>query len=147
MDTSPRYMPEGWVIPEVTTESHAFFTSGQMRIQKCLSCGEVQHPPLDLCNNCQRFEFEYVLAEPEGVVESYTVVHHAVHQLLKDIVPYNVAVIALKDYRNIRVVGNVVNALPGQLAIGVRVVATWAVIPAGDDHGELKIPQWEIVSG
>ena len=43
--TTARYLPEGWTLPAVTDENRAFFTSGELMVQRCSSCGTVQHPP------------------------------------------------------------------------------------------------------
>jgi uncharacterized OB-fold protein len=146
MDNSARYLPEDWVVPAITAYNREFFTSGEMRIQKCLSCGSVQHPPLDVCNVCQAFEFEYVTAAPHGVIDSYTIVHHPVHVSLNDRVPYNVCVIALADYPQLKIVGNVIDAPPAEIGIGRRVTATWAVIPGTEDQPEIILPQWKLVT-
>jgi uncharacterized protein len=146
MDSSERYLPEDWVIPAITPYNREFFTAGEIRVQKCITCGSVQHPPLDVCNVCQGFEFDYVTAAPYGVIDSYTIVHHPVHADLNDLVPYNVCVISLADYPQLRIVGNVIDAPSAEIGIGRRVAATWAVIPGTDDQEEILLPQWKLVT-
>jgi hypothetical protein len=46
-------------------------------------------------------------------------VHHAVHPLLTEKVPYNVVVVALDDHPDLRVVGNVIDG--GEVRNGARV--------------------------
>jgi uncharacterized protein len=144
MDISERYMPADWVLPAITPYNREFFTSGEIRVQRCAGCGTVQHPPIDVCNVCQGFEFEYVTAAPSGVIDSYTIIHHPVHASLKDLVPYNVCVIALTDYPHVRIVGNVIAAPPAKISIGRQVTATWAVIPGTDDQPDVMLPQWKL---
>ena len=141
--TSARYLPDGWILPAITEENRAFFTSGELRVQRCASCGAVQHPPEEVCRQCQSMEFEYVVAAPTGTVESFSVIHHALHPLLKTALPYNVVVVALDDHPDVHIVGNVIDVEPGEMQVGLRVRATWAEIPPTDDQPEtIRLLQW-----
>jgi uncharacterized protein len=147
MARSDRYMPDQWIAPALTPENRAFFTSGELRLQRCRSCGAVQHPPGEVCNACQAMEFDYVTARPHGVVESFTIVHHVTNPMLKQSVPYNVAIISLRDYPHVRIVGNVIDAAPDQMRIGMPVTCTWADIKRegnGGDPVTIYIPQWSM---
>lgn len=90
-------------------------------------------------------EFDYIAARPAGVVETFTIVHHVVHPMLKQKVPYNVAVISLRDYPHVRIVGNVIDVAPEQMRIGLPVACTWAEVSREGDGAEpitMYIPQW-----
>jgi uncharacterized OB-fold protein len=63
--------------------------------------------------------------------------------MLADRVPYNVAVIALRDYPQVRVTGNVIDASPDELAIGKAVTATWATV-SNEGQEELRLLQWRL---
>jgi uncharacterized OB-fold protein len=141
-----RYLPDAWTLPELTEENREFFTTAELRIQRCLACGTVQHPPTDVCHQCRSFEFDHVVARGTGIVESFSFVHHPVHPMLKAAVPYNVVVVALDDYPGVRIVGNVIDVVPIDLEIGLPVAATWAEIPTADDRREtMYLPQWTVV--
>lgn len=145
MASSRRLLPDEWIVPALTPENRAFFTSGELRLQRCRACATVQHPPGEVCHVCQAMEFDYIAAPPHGVVESFTIVHHVVHPMLKQNVPYNVAIISLRDYPNIRIVGNVIDAAPEQMQIGMAVACTWAEVKREGNGGEQLImytPQW-----
>ncbi len=145
MAISRRYMPEQWIIPAITPENRAFFTSGELRLQRCRSCAAVQHPPGEVCHACQAMDFDYIAARPQGVVETFTIVHHAVHPMLKQNVLYNVAVISLRDYPHVRIVGNVIDVAPEQMRIGLPVSCTWAEVRregGGAEPVTMYIPQW-----
>src|SRR4051812_27220172 len=124
--TSARYLPQEWSLPAITDENRPFFTSGELKIQRCLACGSVQHPPEEVCQQCQSMEIEYVTAEPTGTVESFSIVHYAVHPMLKAAPPYNVVVVALDEHPGVHIVGNIIDAAPGDVHVGMRVRATWA---------------------
>lgn len=142
MSNSARYLPSDWVLPAVDQWNRAFFTSGEIRLQKCARCAKVQHPPIEICNVCQGFEFEYVAVSPHGLIDSFTIVHHPVHAALKDVVPYNVCVIALSEYPDVRIVGNIIDATASQIAIGRPVTATWTMLASDDE--QFALPQWKL---
>lgn len=145
MEKSRRLFPDDWIVPAITPENRAFFTSGELRLQRCAACGVVQHPPGEVCHACQAMEFDYVAARPLGVVETFTIVHHVVHPMLKQNIPYNVAVISLLDYPHVRIVGNVIDAAPDQMRIGLPVRCTWAEVQRESESvgtAALYLPQW-----
>jgi uncharacterized protein len=146
---SARYLPDQWTLPELSQENTQFFTTGEIRLQHCATCGHVQHPPVAVCGSCQSTDFEYRSGSRTGVIESFTVVHHPVHPMLADRVPYNVIVVALDEPAGVRIVGNLVAGEGQSIAIGVRVSATWAEVETSEPHdvssGHLLLPQWEVL--
>jgi uncharacterized protein len=137
-------MPDEWILPAITEHNRSFFTSGELRIQVCRDCGAEQHPPGEICHACQGFSFDYVRVRPRGVIDSYTIVHHPIHSLLSLVVPYNVVVVALDDNKNVRILGNVIDAAPSDIAIGLPVIGTWAEVvdePAGETY---RLLQWRL---
>lgn len=89
---------------------------------------------------CQGTRFSICFSEGVGTVHSRIVVHHAVHPSLADTVPYCVALIALDDFPEVRIVGNVVDVPAAEVRIGLRVRAVFEQV---EDGGEaLLIPQW-----
>jgi hypothetical protein len=140
---SDRYLPDSWQLPELDAANRPLFTTGRLVLQQCASCRGVQHPPLDVCIECQSFEFDYIEVRESGVVESYTIVHHAASEALLDRVPYNVVVVALDDHPHVRLVGNVIDCDNADITIGMRVSATWA--PVTDGAGQtIYLPQWRL---
>jgi uncharacterized protein len=149
MARSRRYLPDKWTLPALIPENRAFFTSGELRLQRCRSCETVQHPPVEVCHRCQEMQFDYIAAQPYGVVESFTIVHHATNPLMRNNLPYNVAVISLRDYPHVRIVGNVIDAAPEQMRIGMTVACTWAEVRRESEGGEpivIYLPQWSIAA-
>ena len=135
-------MPKDWTLPAVTPANQAFFTSGRMVLQSCMSCRTVQHPPEDVCHNCQATEFEGCESEGIGSVYSYTVVHHPPHPALAKSVPYAVVLVSLDDFTHVRITGNLLGLPPDRVSIGLRVRAVWEEVE-GPDGTLLRLPQWE----
>lgn len=149
---STRYLPSEWTLPALTPWNRPFFTTGRLTIQVCTDCeaaggAAAQHPPLDFCHRCQGDALEYREAVGTGVVDNFSVVHHAGSALLKEALPYNVTLVELSDHPGLLVLGNVVDAdWPERLRIGAAVRAEFAEISDPDEPGTtLYLPQWRLV--
>lgn len=138
-----RFWPEGWSLPLLDDKTRPFFTSGKVVVQKCAGCGTVQHPPEDACHNCLGMQFEYPAAKGTGTVYSYTIVHHPVHPLMADLVPYAVVLVALDDYPHVRYTGNMPGTSPGDVRIGMPVRATFDEVQDDLQEAKLTLPQWQ----
>lgn len=130
---------EGLNLPEITPVNEAWFTSGQISVQRCTGCRTRQHPPEEVCHSCGREAFDVEVLAPRGTVYSHTVVHHAATPALTDAVPYTVVLVALDDDPSVRVVGNF-DGPPGSVRIGLPVEAYW------EEHRtathRILLPQW-----
>ncbi len=108
--------------------------AGELRIQRCVSCGALRHPPRPMCPTCQSLEWDAVVASGNGVVFSYVVYQSPPQAGLP--VPYVVAVVQIEE--GVRVVGNVV----GCDAADVRIDLPVEVVFAADPGDDLVLPQW-----
>ena len=144
---SARYLPEGWTLPALTPWNRPFFTAGRLTVQVCTDCDEAQHPPLDFCHRCQGDSLDYREAAGTGVVDNFSVVHHAGSPLLKEALPYNVTLVELSDHPGLLVLGNVVDAdWTERLQIGAQVRVEFAEVGDPDEPGvTLRLPQWRLV--
>jgi uncharacterized protein len=145
MTGDARYLPDGWPLPEVNEFSRAFLTTGSLALQTCRACAAVQHPPGELCLTCGSFDFDYVEAPARGTISSYTVVHHAMHPLLVDTVPYNVILVELDAFPGVRIVGNLLDAADGDLTIGRQVTGTWTAPLSHEGQESVRLLQWRLV--
>ena len=141
--SADRYLPDGWILPSASDHYSVFFTDGELVLQRCASCGHVQHPPGDVCVSCGSFDFEWEPTRPEGVISTFTVVHHPVHELLAGAVPYNIVVVELDNHAGIRIVGNVINRPANDLEIGMRVVGEFTQ-PLGEEP-PVRLLQWRVI--
>jgi uncharacterized OB-fold protein len=140
-----RVLGVGWALPALDDSNRAFFTSGTLALQRCETCGHVQHPPEEVCASCQGSSFDAFESAGLGRVESVAVVHHPVHPALADRVPYAIVLVSVDDVPGVLVTGNVVGTAPEAVGIGerVRVVFEEATDPSNEQV--FLIPQWEIV--
>jgi uncharacterized OB-fold protein len=140
-----RYLGEGWMLPGTDALTQRFFTAGRLVFQQCARCGFVQHPPTDVCGECQSFAFGERTSAGLGRIESFTIAHYAVHPALKDRVPYGVVLVSIDDTPSVRVIGNVLNRAPSELRVGQRVRVCFEEAKDPQTGDVLKIPQWEVV--
>jgi uncharacterized OB-fold protein len=91
----------------------------RLLLQWCSSCGAVRHPPQPRCGRCTSAAHRWEDASGAGTVHTFTVVGTAAHPELADAVPYVVALVELDE--GPRVVSNVVDMNPEDVAIGLRV--------------------------
>ena len=140
-DAATAVLGEDWTLPGLTDLNREWFTAAALRVQRCSSCGNQQHPPEEICHACGGLAFGFTTLAPTGTVHSYTIAHYAVNRALAAYVPYAVVLVALDDVPNIRVIGNLLEVPSGEVRIGMAVNAIW------QDHtntdGDLvRVPQW-----
>ncbi|MEM7776612.1 MAG: OB-fold domain-containing protein [Pseudomonadota bacterium] len=130
-------------------ENRAFFgylASGELRLQKCTSCGLLRYPPGTGCPFCGYPDAEWHAVDPRGTVYTYAEVHHAIQPAFRDHVPYLIVIVELDTQSGqpgpndgLRIAGNLVTA-DGELAspelvrtvgIGTRVRMVFKAV--GDD--------------
>jgi uncharacterized OB-fold protein len=140
-----RHLGDDWLLPALDARNRHWFTTGELRLQQCPRCERVQFPPEDVCRACGSFELGAKTSAGRGVVESVTVVHHAVHPALRSRVPYAVVLVALDDAPHVRLLGNVLNRAPDDISIGARVRVVFEEVKDPESGEALRIPQWEVV--
>jgi len=97
----------------------------ELRLQRCSDCGAFRQPPSAGCPHCGCARSDWPLLEGRGTVFSYTIVHHAAVPPLAAEVPYNVVVVALDDAPGARLISNLLDVAPEDLAVGMRVQVAW----------------------
>lgn len=106
---------------------------GELRIQRCASCGKLRHPPRPMCPWCRSLERDHVVSSGRGVVHSYVVHHHPPVPGREH--PFAVALVELEE--GTRIVGNVLEIQPDEVEVGLAVEVTFVRAPDGQID-----PQW-----
>lgn len=102
IDINPRPLP---MLPDLRYD--AFFEAlrtDRIAIRRCLSCGQPQWPPRELCFACHSDGFASLEINQVGRIYTYTVVYRAFHPWFADRVPYGVLVVDLGN--GVRMLGN-----------------------------------------
>ena len=127
--------------PLVTPDTAFFWAgtaAGELRIQRCESCGALRHPPGPCCPACGSLNQGYVVAAGTGEVFSFVVHHHP--PVPGKQLPMVVALVQLPE--GVRMVGEMPGVSPNLVRIGLPVRATFVRV---DD--ELTLPAWRPAEG
>lgn len=124
--------------PEVPPPIDAAFfwegaDAGELRIQRCVACGRLRHPPRPMCPHCRSLERDYVVASGRGQVHSFVVHHHP--EVPGREHPFVIALVDLEE--GTRIVGNLLDLAPEDVEIGMPVEVTF--VEADDGQAD---PQW-----
>ena len=127
--------------PLVTPDTAFFWegtAAGELRIQRCESCGTLRHPPGPCCPACGAMNRGYVVAAGTGEVYSYVVHHHP--PVPGKRLPMVVALVQLPE--GVRMVGEMPGVRPDQVRIGLPVQATFVRVDE-----DLTLPAWQCWPG
>src|SRR3954449_1620470 len=116
-----------YLVPRPSPDDREFWEGagrGELRIQRCNSCGLHQHYARILCSHCSSLDVEWVTASGAGTVHSYTVIRQNGIPPFPDRVPFVVALVEL-DEPGARVLGAMPTVAPDDAEIGKRVHATF----------------------
>lgn len=97
----------------------------ELRLQRCADCRTFRQPPSPGCPHCGSARSDWPLLSGRGAVFSYTIVHHAAVPSLAADIPYNVVVVQLDDAPGARLISNVLDVDPSDVAVGMRVEVAW----------------------
>ena len=122
-----------FLIPQIQPEAAEFWAGsvrGELRVQRCTTCGLHQHYPRSVCSHCGAGTIEWVTAAGTGTIYSFTVIRqHGIPPFRTD-VPFVVALVDL-DEPGARILGRMPTLDPVDAHIGMRVRATF--LPASED--------------
>lgn len=102
-----------------------FCARRELRFQRCGNCGRHRHPPSPICPSCRSERIDWTSAPSVAEIYSYTIVHYASHPAVQEALPYNVAILSFPGLDDVRLISNVVDVPPEEIAVGLRVELTW----------------------
>ena len=134
------------MLPLETPETAGWFEGarqGELRVQVCLDCGRLRHPPCPVCPWCHSTARAWRAVSGRGRIWSYVVPHPPLLPGFSELAPYNVILVELDDDPTIRLSGQLVaeagdapNTVdPATIVIGEPVRA---VFPLVEDVGFLQ---------
>lgn len=113
--------------PNANWESRGWWEGagrGELVVQRCRSCGTVQHKPRGVCATCLSGDLEHFVAAGTGTVYTYTVTNQNQAKGFAEACPYVMAYVDLDE--GVRVLTNIVGCDPGEVRIGMAVEADFA---------------------
>ncbi|WP_232840348.1 MULTISPECIES: thiolase C-terminal domain-containing protein [Nocardia] len=117
--------------PSLTPETEFFWTSGadgRLRIQECLSCAALIHPPQPVCRHCRGDRMGVRAVSGYATLIGFTVNHRFALPGLP--APYVVAQVALEEDTRVRLTTNTVECDPEQLELGLRMEVVFTRVGA-----------------
>jgi uncharacterized OB-fold protein len=124
-------------VPSSDSDTRPFWDAaarGELRYQRCGSCGHAEFPPRRLCSACHEDALEWAPASGEGRIHSFTIVHRAPTEAFRARVPYAIALVDLAE--GFRMMMNVEADDLSTIAIGAPIRVTFEVTGSG-----LALPQ------
>ncbi len=110
--------------------------AGELRVQRCASCGTLRHPPGPSCPACHALRRDFVVASGRGTVHSYVVHRHP--PVPGREVPFVLVLVDLDE--GVRMVGELLDASPDdEVEIGATVRVEMVTV---DD--DLTLPAWRL---
>ena len=112
------------ILPPETEVSRPFWEGcreGELRLQRCGSCGEYQFYPRIICSHCSSSELSWEVVSGLGKVASFSVVQRAISPAY--IAPYVVALIDLDE--GPRMMSSIVGCEPEDVSVGAAVRVTF----------------------
>jgi hypothetical protein len=106
---------------EVSAPFWEYCREGELRAQRCRSCGLLRHPPRPTCPQCGSTDVEWQLLSGRGKVYTFAISHQAVHPALEGLVPFTTLIVELDE--GLRFTSNLVKGSePVQIGTPVEVV-------------------------
>ncbi|WP_046315790.1 OB-fold domain-containing protein [Mycobacterium sp. UM_Kg1] len=109
-------------LPLVTPENEFFWTAGAdgvLRLQNCLDCAALIHPPQPVCRYCRGTNMGVRDVSGRATVAGFTVNHRFSLPGLP--APYVVAQVAINEDPRVRLTTNIIDCDPDQLELGRQV--------------------------
>jgi hypothetical protein len=98
--------------------------------QHCGTCDVARHPPGPRCGSCGSTSIEWRPTAAQGVVYSYTIVHHPMHPSAAQAVPYVVVLVEFGDVPGVRLATDLIGEDRLDVRIGDEVEIVWSRLDA-----------------
>ncbi len=115
--------PTARPVPEITPRMRPFWAAaseGRLVVQRCDHCGKKHFPAIEICSGCLHDDLSWIDVSGSGSVFSFVVMHQVYHPAFAERVPYVVADVKLDE--GPRIISNVIDCEPAQVAIGMPVI-------------------------
>jgi hypothetical protein len=123
------------ILPRLTDLNRDFWTGGEvgeLRFQRCQSCGYYNHPPTPICPSCHSKELKFEVVSGRATLWTFTVNYQP--WMPGPELPFVVAIVALPEQEGLRLTTNLIDVEPDDLAIGMDLEVAF------EHHDDVWIP-------
>lgn len=123
--------------PRPNPETQPFWDAcerGELTVQRCNNCKNLQHYPRVRCTSCQSTELSQVAVNGTGSVRTFTINRVPVSAAYAGDLPYVVALIELDEGPSM--MANILHCDAEQVKIGMAVKVTF------EPRGDVQLPQF-----
>ena len=109
-------------LPQLTglaKEFYGFCKTRELRFQRCSDCSTWRHVPRERCGECGSASFRWERSSGRGRVFTWVVANRSMHPAFTSDPP--IAPVVVETDEGVRLVSEVVDCPPADLAIGMRV--------------------------
>ncbi len=117
---------------------------GEIVLQRCRTCGTLQHKPRGVCATCLSGDLGHEVAVGTGTVHTFTVTNQNQARGFAEACPYVMAYVDLDE--GVRLLTNIVGCRPDEVTIGMAVEADFATQDR-DDGEAFAVPRFRPVGG
>jgi len=132
--TRPIPVPNEWTKP---FWEHA--KQEVLAIQRCQSCGHLQHPPYPTCTECMGIDLKFESVEGKGKIYAYTIMYHTGDKRFASAVPYASIIVELDAAPGALMAGNLLEAEYTEAKVGRRVEVLFQKL-----NDDITLPQWRL---
>lgn len=97
--------------------------AGELRVQRCTSCGTLRYPPARWCSSCRNEGSEWITVSGRGTIWSWCVFHRAYFKGFEEDLPYAVVLVELEE--GLFLYSNLVDVPKDRIRIGMPVRAVF----------------------
>jgi uncharacterized OB-fold protein len=132
--TRPIPVPNEWTKP---FWEHA--KNEVLALQRCQSCGHLQHPPYPTCTQCMGIALKFEPVEGKGKIYAYTIMYHTGDKRFASAVPYASIIVELDAAPGALMAGNLLEAEYTEAKVGRRVEVLFQKL-----NDDITLPQWRL---
>lgn len=103
----------------------------ELALQRCDECGAFQHPPGPVCRRCAGQALRFDQVSGRGSVYSFTVTHHNFVPGFELDVPFAVALVAIEEQPDVRLLTNLREVDVDRIQVGMAVEVVFEDLPGG----------------
>lgn len=116
-------------LPAITADNAPFYEAarrGELRLQRCASCGVFRHYPRPVCPHCLSRDYAWTRCSGRGEVYTWTIVRGPTLPAFESALPYNIVDVLLDE--GVHFVSQVRACTPDEIYAGMPVEAVFETV-------------------